>query len=56
MNLMGVKKVRMTVYPNRFEVVSKRGRKLSTGSHRRGFIRNRLLSAGFNSIHVSVKS
>ena len=56
MNLMGVKKVRMVVYPDRFEVVSKRGRKISTGSNRRRFIRNQLLSAGFSSIRVSVKS
>lgn len=56
MNLMGVKKVRMVVYPDRFEVVSKSGRKISTGINRRRFIRNRLLSAGFGSINVTVKS
>jgi len=56
MNLMGVKKVRMVVFPDRFVVISKRGRKIETGAHRRRFIRNRLLSAGFGSIAISVRS
>lgn len=56
MNLMGAKKVRMVVYPDRFVVVTNKGRKVATGSHRRRFIRNRLLSAGFGSINVTVKS
>lgn len=56
MNLMGAKKIRMVVYPNRFEVVSKRGRKVAIGAHRRRFVRNQLLSAGFGSISVFVKS
>ena len=56
MNLMGAKKVRMVVFPDRFVVVTNKGRKVATGSHRRRFFRNRLLSAGFGSIHISVKS
>jgi hypothetical protein len=57
MNLMGAKKVRMVVFPDRFLVLTGKGRKVvSTTSHRRRFIRNRLLSAGFGSINISVKS